>query len=84
MSRLIVHSFTISLDGYGAGPNQSLDAPLGEGGTTDIDNDFAAQGMANIGADGGARILRITRLRSYSRTTHARRWRWKVAPLSTS
>lgn len=32
MSRLIVHSFTISLDGYGAGPNQSLEAPLGEGG----------------------------------------------------
>lgn len=32
MSRLIVHSFTISLDGYGAGPNQSLDAPLGQGG----------------------------------------------------
>lgn len=32
MSRLIVHSFTISLDGYGAGPNQSMEAPLGEGG----------------------------------------------------
>ena len=31
MSRLIVHSFTISLDGYGAGPNQSLETPLGEG-----------------------------------------------------
>lgn len=32
MSRLLVHSFTISLDGYGAGPNQSLQSPLGEGG----------------------------------------------------
>ena len=32
MSRLIVHSFTISLDGYGAGPNQSKETPLGEGG----------------------------------------------------
>lgn len=32
MSRLRVHCFTISLDGYGAGPNQSLDNPLGEGG----------------------------------------------------
>lgn len=31
MSRLIVHSFTISLDGYGAGPNQSKEFPLGEG-----------------------------------------------------
>jgi dihydrofolate reductase len=72
MPKLIVHSFTISLDGYGAGPNQSLETPLGEGGeelhewligtrffrkmlkseggTTGIDNDFAEQGMANIGA----------------------------------
>lgn len=32
MSRLIVHSFTISLDGYGAGPNQTKETPLGEGG----------------------------------------------------
>ena len=32
MSRLTVHSFTISLDGYGAGPNQTLEQPLGEGG----------------------------------------------------
>jgi dihydrofolate reductase len=32
MSRLIVHSFTISLDGYGAGPRQSKEVPLGEGG----------------------------------------------------
>jgi dihydrofolate reductase len=33
MTRVRVESFTISLDGYGAGPNQSLDHPLGEGGT---------------------------------------------------
>jgi dihydrofolate reductase len=32
MSQLRVHNFTISLDGYGAGPNQSLDNPLGVGG----------------------------------------------------
>jgi dihydrofolate reductase len=32
MSRLIVRSYTISLDGYGAGPNQSKETPLGEGG----------------------------------------------------
>jgi len=31
MPRLIVHGFTISLDGYGAGPQQSLEAPLGLG-----------------------------------------------------
>jgi dihydrofolate reductase len=33
MSRLRVESFTISVDGFGAGPNQSVDNPLGEGGT---------------------------------------------------
>lgn len=32
MPRLLVHSFTISLDGYGAGPGQSLEAPMGTGG----------------------------------------------------
>jgi len=32
MSRLRVHSFSISLDGYGAGPNQDLNNPLGVGG----------------------------------------------------
>ena len=32
MTRLIVHSFTISLDGYGAGPSQSVENPLGVGG----------------------------------------------------
>lgn len=32
MSRLLVRSFTISLDGYGAGPNQSKETPLGVGG----------------------------------------------------
>lgn len=31
MSKLRVHAFTISLDGYGAGPRQSLKAPMGEG-----------------------------------------------------
>jgi dihydrofolate reductase len=32
MSELKVRSFAISLDGYGAGPNQSLQNPMGEGG----------------------------------------------------
>lgn len=31
MSKLRVHCFTLSLDGYGAGPSQSLDHPLGVG-----------------------------------------------------
>ncbi|MGA8862324.1 MAG: dihydrofolate reductase family protein [Gallionella sp.] len=72
MSRLRVQSFSISLDGYGAGPDQGLANPLGigglalhewafptrtfqqmfgnEGGTTGVDNDFAARGFSNIGA----------------------------------
>jgi dihydrofolate reductase len=32
MPKLRVHCFAISLDGYGAGPSQSLDNPLGVGG----------------------------------------------------
>jgi dihydrofolate reductase len=32
MSKLRVHSFGISLDGYGAGPDQSRQDPLGKGG----------------------------------------------------
>jgi dihydrofolate reductase len=32
MSRLLVRSFSISIDGYGAGPNQDLQNPLGVGG----------------------------------------------------
>lgn len=32
MTRVRVNSFSISLDGYGAGPNQSIDNPLGVGG----------------------------------------------------
>jgi dihydrofolate reductase len=72
MARLRVHNFSVSLDGYGAGANQSLADPLGiggealhkwfvatrtfqqvfgrEGGTTGIDDDFAARGLENIGA----------------------------------
>ncbi len=34
MSKLRVESFTISLDGFGAGPDQDLDNPLGVGGHT--------------------------------------------------
>jgi len=33
MSKVRVESFTISLDGFGAGPDQSLNHPLGVGGT---------------------------------------------------
>ena len=72
MTKLRVHAFTISLDGYGAGVLQSLENPLGvggkglhpwmigtrtfqkmfgnEGGATGVDDDFAARGLANVGA----------------------------------
>lgn len=73
MSKLRVESFTVSLDGYGAGPNQSIENPLGvggeslhewalatrtfrnrvlggEGGTTGIDDEFAARGIRDVGA----------------------------------
>ncbi|MBK9132053.1 MAG: dihydrofolate reductase [Gammaproteobacteria bacterium] len=73
MAQVRVESFTISLDGYGAGPNQDINNPLGiggtdlhqwliptrtfqqtlfgkDGGTTGIDDDFAARGFRNVGA----------------------------------
>ena len=73
MTRVRVDSFSISLDGYGAGPYQDLQNPLGrggtelhqwfnpthtfqhsvlrkEGGTTGIDDEFAARGFKNVGA----------------------------------
>jgi dihydrofolate reductase len=72
MAKLRVHAFGVSIDGFGAGAEQSLENPLGigghslhewvfptrtfqhifgrEGGTTGIDDDFAARGFANIGA----------------------------------
>jgi dihydrofolate reductase len=72
MPKVRVHNFAISLDGYGAGPKQDRDDPLGvggealhdwfvptrtfqqvsgkQGGTTGIDDDFAARGFNNIGA----------------------------------
>lgn len=34
MTRVRVHNFSISLDGYGAGPSQNLEHPLGVGGQT--------------------------------------------------
>ena len=72
MTKLRVNCFSVSIDGYGAGPGQDLDHPMGvggmqlhewvfptrtfqamfgkDGGTTGIDDDFAARGMEGIGA----------------------------------
>jgi hypothetical protein len=84
MPKLRVHGFSLSVDGYGAGPDQNLDNPLGvgglalhewafatrtfrqmfgnDGGTTGVDNDFAARGFANMtaGRAGGATSRPIT------------------------
>lgn len=73
MTRVRVESFTLSIDGFGAGPDQDLANPLGiggtelhqwllptrtlqrtlfgaDGGTTGVDDDFAARGFRNVGA----------------------------------
>jgi len=72
MSKLRVQSFAVSIDGYGAGPSQDLEHPLGttgpelmewffptrawrrmhghHDGENGVDNGFAEQGFANIGA----------------------------------
>jgi dihydrofolate reductase len=71
-AKLRVHGFALSVDGYGAGPDQDLGNPLGVGGiglhewafatrtfrqmhgsgggTTGVDDEFAARGFRNIGA----------------------------------
>jgi dihydrofolate reductase len=54
MTKLKVRSFAVSLDGYGAGPDQSLDDPLGVGGTRLHEWVFATRGgRAMIGEEGG-------------------------------
>ena len=55
MSRLRVNSFAVSLDGYGAGPDQSLENPLGVGGMALHDWALATRGFQTrvLGADGG-------------------------------
>jgi dihydrofolate reductase len=55
MSKLRVASFTISLDGYGAGPEQSLESPLGRGGTALHTWAFATRTFRQMfGQDGGS------------------------------
>jgi dihydrofolate reductase len=55
VARVRVHSLVVSLDGYAAGPDQSVDAPFGVGGQVLTawywDTRF---GRAMIGQDGGA------------------------------
>jgi dihydrofolate reductase len=55
ISKLRVESFTISLDGYGAGPNQDLNNPLGVGGRSLHGWAFATRTFQQhlFGSDGG-------------------------------
>jgi dihydrofolate reductase len=55
MTRVRVESFTISLDGYGAGPSQDIRNPLGLGGTDLHQWAFPTRTFQRVlfGADGG-------------------------------
>lgn len=55
MTIVRVNSFSISLDGYAAGPNQSLDAPLGIRGPELFERFFATQTWKQMhGGEGGS------------------------------
>jgi dihydrofolate reductase len=55
MPKLRVHNFAVSLDGYGAGPAQSLENPLGVGGTRLHEWVFETRtGRRMIGVAGGS------------------------------
>ncbi len=54
MSKLRVHAFAVSLDGYGAGTHQSLDHPLGQGGSALHEWMFATRTARRMfGQEGG-------------------------------
>lgn len=54
MARLRLHNFTLSLDGYAAGPNQGVDQPLGENGLLLHDWIFkTASFQSMLGENGG-------------------------------
>lgn len=54
MPRLLVRNFSISLDGYAAGPCQDVDSPLGVGGSQLHEWIFATRsGRQMIGTEGG-------------------------------
>jgi dihydrofolate reductase len=55
MSKLYVRGFSVSLDGFGAGPDQSLDQPLGIGGKALHDWAFGTRTFQRMfGESGGA------------------------------
>jgi len=52
MSNLSVHAFSISIDGYGAGPHQDLDNPLGVGGMALHEWFFPTRSFQQMHGDG--------------------------------
>ena len=52
MPKLRVQCFGVSLDGYSAGPNQSLENPLGEGGTSIMEWFFPTQVFRQMNGQG--------------------------------
>ena len=58
MTRVRVESFAVSLDGYGAGPNQNISNPLGVGGEALHEWAFPTRTFQRVlfGADSGAAI----------------------------
>ncbi len=55
MSKLIVRAFSLSLDGFGAGPRQNLEHPLGVGGMALHEWAFATRTFQKMhGEEGGA------------------------------
>ncbi|MDI1266417.1 MAG: dihydrofolate reductase family protein [bacterium] len=54
MPRLRIHGFSVSVDGYGAGPDQNLENPLGVGGMALHEWAFATRTFQQmLGKDGG-------------------------------
>ena len=52
MPKLRVHNFSLSFDGYAAGPNQTLDDPIGAGGHRVHDWMFATKAISDLYGDG--------------------------------
>jgi len=53
MSKLRIHNFSVSLDGYAAGPDQNLDNPLGVGGEQLHNWAFATRTFRQMFGEGG-------------------------------
>jgi len=52
LSRLLAHTFSVSIDGFGAGPRQDLEHPLGVGGPELVDWVFHTRTFQRMHGDG--------------------------------